>query len=276
MSLPCISLVTCSFQQARFLETTLRSVLEQGYPALEYLVIDGGSRDDSVDIIRRHEASLAYWVSEPDGGQTDALIKGLSRASGEVMGWLCSDDLMLPGALRAVGEFFEAHPDIAAVYGDALWIDEAGRLLRPKKEIAFNRFVFRYAHNYIPQPSMFWRRKLYAAVGGLDPRFDVAMDGDLWDRFATHTRIEHLPRFLSCMRFYASQKTRSLRSRARVEDADVRYRAAPSLAHRITYPMKHLAARAMRCALKIGAGSYGASVPEEHLAWLNEHETVTQ
>jgi glycosyltransferase involved in cell wall biosynthesis len=276
MILPRISIVTCSFQQARFLEATLRSVLEQRYPALEYLVIDGGSRDGSVDIIRRHEASLAYWVSEPDGGQTDALIKGFARASGEVMGWLCSDDLMLPGALRAVGEFFAQHPDVAAVYGDALWIDEAGRLLRPKKEIGFNRFVFRYAHNYIPQPSMFWRRKLYAAVGGLDPRFDVAMDGDLWDRFATHTRIEHLPRFLSCMRFYASQKTRALRSRARAEDADVRYRAATSLGRHLTYPLKHAAARTLRCVLKLAAGSYGASVPEEHLTWLSEHATVPQ
>jgi glycosyltransferase involved in cell wall biosynthesis len=276
MSLPRISLVTCSFEQARFLEATLRSVLQQGYPALEYLVIDGGSRDGSVDIIRRYEAALAYWISEPDDGQTAALIKGFTRANGEIMGWLCSDDLMLPGSLRAVGEFFEAHPDIAAVYGDALWIDEQGRLLRPKKEIAFNRFVFRYAHNYIPQPSMFWRRRLYAAVGGLDPRFDVAMDGDLWDRFATHARIEHLPRFLSCMRYYASQKTRSLRSRARSEDAEVRHRAAPSLAHRLTYPMKHLAARTLRCALKVAAGSYGASVPEEHLVWLDQHATVAQ
>ena len=186
---PRISVVTCSFQQASYLEQALRSVLEQAYPSLEYVVVDGGSSDGSAEIIRRHAPALAHWVSEPDGGQTQALIKGFSRCTGDVLGWLCSDDLLLPGALRTVGEFFAAHPGVAAAYGDALWIDAGGRLLRPKREIDFSRFVLLHDHNYIPQPSMFWRRSLYDAVGGLDARFDLAMDADLWERFSASTRI---------------------------------------------------------------------------------------
>src|SRR5262245_35042533 len=127
-------MVTCSYQQGRYLEQAIRSVLEQGYPRLEYIVIDGGSTDGSVDIIRRHERELTYWVSESARGQTDALIKGFARASGEIHGWLCSDDLLLPGALETVAAFFASRPDVMAAYGDALWIDGSGRFLRPKKE----------------------------------------------------------------------------------------------------------------------------------------------
>lgn len=267
-TLPKISLVTCSFQQGRYLETTLRSVLEQGYADLEYLVIDGGSTDDSVATLRRYERQLAYWVSEPDRGQTDALIKGFRRSSGEVLGWLCSDDLLLPGALQAIGEFFARHPQVQAVYGDSLWVDGAGHLLRAKKEIPFNRFVFLYDHNYIPQPSMFWRRSLYQAVGGLDVDFNLAMDGDLWERFSSRTSIAHLPRYLSCMRFYPEQKTRNLRPQARREDATIRHRHA---LHRRTawfYPALHLLARVTRVLMKIVCGGYTARVPRQHAQWL--------
>jgi glycosyltransferase involved in cell wall biosynthesis len=263
-ALPGISIVTCSYQQSRYLGQAMRSVLEQHYPALEYLVIDGASRDGSAEIIRRHASSLAYWVSEPDGGQTQALIKGFVRARGEVLGWLCSDDLMLPGALRTVGEYFAAHPEVDALYGDALWIDAEGRYLRPKREMDFSRFVLLYDHNYIPQPSMFWRRSLYEAVGGLDPRFELAMDADLWERFSARTRIVHLPVYLSCMRWYASQKTRARRADALRENAKLRERQR--------YPLRasalQLCARALRIGAKLRAGGYAASVPPAHLGWL--------
>ncbi|MFZ5512575.1 MAG: glycosyltransferase family 2 protein [Pseudomonadota bacterium] len=271
MSLPRISLVTCSYQQAGYLEATLRSVLEQGYDDLEYIVIDGGSSDGSADIIRAYGSRLAYWVSEPDRGQTDALAKGFRRSTGEVLGWLCSDDLLLPGALRSVGEFFAAHPRVQAVYGDSLWIDGAGRFLRPKKEMPFNRFVFLYDHNYIPQPSMFWRRSLFEAVGGLDPDFNLAMDSDLWERFSARTAIAHLPRYLSCMRFYPEQKTRSQRPQGRREDAVIRHRRSVHRQTRPLYPLLHLGARLLRVALKGMAGGYGARVPQEHLQWLQRH-----
>jgi glycosyltransferase involved in cell wall biosynthesis len=267
---PKISLVTCSYQQGRYLGQAIRSVLDQGYPALEYLVIDGGSTDGSVDILRRYETALAFWVSEPDGGQTDALIKGFSRSTGEIMGWLCSDDLLLPGALRAVAAFFRAHPSVMAAYGNALWIDREGRFLRAKKEMGFSRFVFLHDHNYVPQPSMFWRRELYRAVHGLDPRFDLAMDADLWERFSRVTRIAHIPRYLSCMRFYAEQKTRRRRLDADQEDQAIRCRDHPATGHPLAARALRLAARSLRVAAKALAGGYTARVPAAYLDWLKE------
>lgn len=268
VKLPSISLVTCSYQQGNYLEATLRSVLEQRCKQLEYLVIDGGSTDNSVDIIKRHAAQLAYWVSEPDAGQTDALIKGFARCSGDIMGWLCSDDLLLPGALAAVQEYFAQHPNVDALFGDSMWIDAEGCFLRAKKEMPFNRFVFLYDHNYIPQPSMFWRRGLYQRAGGLNREFNVAMDGDLWERFSQRGRIAYLPRYLSCMRYYPQQKTRSLRPQAHLENAVLRNRDARSAALQHGYPLLHLMARITRCALKLRSGGYAAQVPEEHLQWL--------
>lgn len=263
--------MTCSFQQGRYLEQTLQSVIGQGYPRLEYIVIDGGSKDESVDIIKRHEPALAYWVSEPDRGQTDALIKGFARAGGEICGWLCSDDLLLPGALHAVGEFFSANPHVMAVYGDAIWIDDEGRPLRPKKEMGFNRFVLLHDHNYIPQPSMFWRRSLYEAVNGLDPRFDLAMDADLWERFSARTRIAHMPRYLSCMRFYPQQKTRSRKADARSEDRAIRVRSGAYPGRTLAEGSLRILARCMRISAKALAGGYTARVPRAELEWLEQY-----
>lgn len=257
MPLPKISIVTCSYQQARYLDATLRSVIEQGYGNLEYIVVDGGSQDGSAEVIRRHEAALAWWVSEPDRGQTDALIKGFRRASGDIQGWLCSDDLLLPGALEAVARFFTAHPEVDAVYGDSVWIDDTGDFLRCKREIDFDRFVLLFDHNYIPQPSMFWRRTLFDRVGGLDPRFDLAMDNDLWERFSRHGRIAHLPSYLSCMRYYAAQKTRALRPQGMREDAEIRSRNALGRLPLVARPLRW-GARLLRVLRKLAAGGYFA------------------
>jgi glycosyltransferase involved in cell wall biosynthesis len=223
-------------------------------------VIDGGSSDESVEVIRSHESRIAHWVSEPDRGQTDALIKGFSRSTGQLQGWLCSDDLLLPGALEKVAQFFEDHPDVDAAYGDSLWIDAEGSYLRPKKEIGFNRFVLMFDHNYISQPSMFWRRDLYERVGGLDPRFNLAMDNDLWERFSRAGKIGHIDAYLSCMRFYPEQKTRALRGKGKVEDAEIRARSPLSGAS-LLRPALRPAARLMRIASKLAAGGYTAKPP---------------
>ena len=125
--LPLVSIVTPSFNQARFLEAAIESVLGQDYPHLEYMIVDGGSNDGSLEIIRKYERRLAWWVSEKDAGQTDAINKGLARANGRILAWLNSDDSYEPGALRAAVDFLLGHPETGLVYGDANFIDEAGR-----------------------------------------------------------------------------------------------------------------------------------------------------
>lgn len=224
MTLPTISVVTPSFNQARFLERTLKSVLDQRYPQLEYIVVDGGSTDGSTDIIRRYGTQLAYWVSEADGGQTDALIKGFAKATGDILCWLNSDDLFEPWTLREVADFFVENSHVRAVYGDAVWIDEADRPIRPKKEHAYSRFIWMHDHNYIPQPSTFWSSTLYRQVGGLDRQYNLAMDADLWIRFAEVTRLEHVRRVWSRMRFHPAQKMQRLRALAGEEDYRIRRR----------------------------------------------------
>lgn len=212
-----ISVVTPSYNQAEFLEATLRSVLDQGYPRLEYIVIDGGSTDGSPAILDRYRDRLSYAVSEPDAGQTDALIKGFARASGDILAWLNSDDTYEPNTLWEVAAHFAARPRDRFIYGDAIWMDRRGRTIRPKKELPFNRFIWLYDYNYIPQPSAFWRRDLYRQVGGLDPAMQLAMDADLWMRFADVTRPRHIRRVWSRMRAYPEQKNVRLRERSDVE-----------------------------------------------------------
>lgn len=263
-----VSIVTCSYQQARYLDATLRSVLEQSPAGVEYIVIDGGSTDGSVDIIRQHAASLHYWVSEHDRGQTDALIKGFSHADGDIQGWLCSDDLLLPGALDTVTRFFEAHPEVEAAYGDSLWIDSEGRYLRPKKEMGFSRFALLFDHNYISQPSMFWRRGLYERVGGLDPRFNLAMDADLWERFSRQTKIAHISAYLSCMRYYPGQKTRAQRPHGMKEYEEIRRRSA---LRQPLWPVLRGLARLQRIACKLAAGGYLAQPPDALVAALERY-----
>lgn len=266
---PKISIVTCSYQQGRYLDATMRSVLEQRYADVEYIVIDGNSSDGSREIIERYADRLHYWVSEPDKGQTDALIKGFRHSTGDIQGWLCSDDLLLPGALELVSRFFAENPQVDAAYGDSIWIDSAGRYLRPKKEIGFNRFAFLFDHNYISQPSMFWRRSLYEKVGGLDTRFNLAMDADLWERFSRHTRIAHIPAYLSCMRYYPEQKTRALRPKGEIEDNEIRSRA--NVAQPALWPALRGVARAERILLKMLAGGYRARPPARVLASLERY-----
>ena len=176
--LPGIALVTPSYQQGRYLESTIQSILAQDYPKLEYAVVDGGSGDESPEIIERYRSQLTFAVSERDEGHVDAIDKGFARISGEIMAYVNSDDLLEPGALGFVGDFFSRHPNIDAIYGHRVIIDEAGkeigRWVSPRYNLSLLRIV-----DYIPQETLFWRRSIYEKVGGLDRKWFFAMDWDL-------------------------------------------------------------------------------------------------
>lgn len=214
---PKITMVTCSYNQGQFLEETIQSVLNQNYPNLEYIVIDGGSRDNSVEIIRCYETQLAYWVSEPDKGQSDALCKGFDRGTGEIFCWLCSDDLLEPGALLEVGRLFAEKPNIDVVFGDTIFIDASSKVTRRYKVFPFHRWLLLNTANYIPQPSTFWRAKLYRQVGGLDRTRHVCMDPEMFLRFSEVTHLHHVRRYWSRMRFYPEIKSIRLRKDGLVE-----------------------------------------------------------
>jgi len=188
-----VSVVTPSFNQARFLEATLDSVLSQEGVEVESIVIDGGSNDGSRAILERYAPRLAHWVSEPDQGQTDAINKGFARASGEVLAWLNSDDTYQPGALAAAVAALRAHPQAVMVYGDARYIDENGRVIGkfPAAQTDLARLRRGYVH--IPQQAAFWRASAWQRVGPLDPSFFFAMDYDLWVRLAGIGKLLYCP-----------------------------------------------------------------------------------
>ena len=254
--LPRITVVTPSYNQAQFIDHTLRSVINQEYPDLEYIVIDGASTDGSVDVIRRNASHLAYWVSEPDQGQTDALIKGFSRATGDILCYLNSDDLFEPGTLREVAMFFLENREAQAVYGDSVFIDVAGRPIKPKKEHPFNRFIWLYDYDFIPQPSTFWRRSIYEKVGGLDPAFELAMDADLFIRFAEVSPIRHVRRTWSRMRLYPEQKNQRFRARSNQEDLIIRRRYGVKNEPAWSWLARRALAKGLRVGWKLALGCY--------------------
>jgi len=177
---PLVSVVTPSYNQARFLEETIQSVLAQGYENLEYIIIDGGSTDGSLEIIRRYSNQLTWWVSEPDRGQTDAINKGFARARGEILAWLNSDDQYLPNAVSQASAYLQSHPEAGMVYGDADLVDQDGEFIGrfPARQIDYRDL--RRGSVHIPQQASFFRADLWRQVGPLDPSFYFAMDYDLW------------------------------------------------------------------------------------------------
>ena len=208
--LPAIDIVTPSFNQDKFLESTLLSVLNQQYPRLRYRVQDGGSTDRSPEIIQRYADRLAGWASEKDRGQADAVCRGFQLLGGspdDIMAWLNSDDLLAPRSLRFVAEYFVKHPGVDAVYGHRIIIDahdrEIGRWIMPRHDPKSLEWI-----DYVPQETLFFRRSIYEAVGGLDSSFQFALDWDLLARFQqAKARIVRLPYFLGCFRLHSEQKT---------------------------------------------------------------------
>lgn len=192
MTNPLISIITPSFNQSRFIEATIQSVLNQDYPSFEYIIVDGGSLDGSVEIIKKYASKLAWWVCEPDKGQTDALNKGFSQANGEILAWINSDDTYEPGTFTAVAKYMQEHPEIGLVYADANFIDDHGKKIGRFPAAQTDYRSLRQGYVHIPQQAAFFRADLWRQVGPLDPDFYFAMDYDLWVRLAKLAPVAYL------------------------------------------------------------------------------------
>jgi hypothetical protein len=202
--------VTPSFNQAPFLDQCIRSVLDQHYGDLEYLILDGGSTDGSVDLIRQHEAALTYWVSAPDGGQSAAINSGFRRATGDLVAWLNADDFYLPGAFARVAAAYRANPDASFYFGDGWRVDAAGVRLSnffPEGHVTFHEPAYVYGLNYVLQPAAFINRRHLQASGYLDPALRYGMDSDLWIRLARQAPPAAIPEALAASREYGATKT---------------------------------------------------------------------
>ena len=206
---PKISVIVPSYNQGIYLAETIESIIDQEYPNCELIVIDGGSTDNSVEIIEKYQKHIDFWVSEPDHGQCDALIKGFNRATGDIFCWLCSDDKYLPGTLKIIAENFQSNPTIDLVYGDTDYLYPDGSLVK-KPRISYHYQTMLRAFNIIAQPSSFFRARIYRQIGGLDPSLDFAMDYDLFIRFGPKLNCLQLKKSLSLYRLHPSSKTVSL------------------------------------------------------------------
>jgi len=210
-----ISIVTPSFNQAQFLEQTMLSVLDQNYPDLEYIIIDGGSTDGSVDIIRKHEDRLAYWVSEPDDGHYDAVNKGFEKATGDIMFWLNSDDMLVPGALSIVNEVFSEFPDIDWITGVPGFWDDKERIIDIAEHapIYNQKYLKNGEHSAqilhgVQQESCFWRRGLWEKIGGrIETKWTLAGDFELWTRMAQHAELVTVCTVLSGNRLHPGKRS---------------------------------------------------------------------
>ena len=221
---PRIAIVTPSFNHGRFLRATIDSVLAQNYPNLFYHVQDAASGDGTVGILKEYGDRIS-WRSEPDGGQSDAINKGLKDVDSDILAYLNSDDILLPGALARIASFFEQRPGIDFVYGHRIFIDyagsEIGRALLP----AHNSEALKFA-GYVPQETMFWRRRVWDKVGPMDTRFHYAMDWDFMLRAeAAGFKMARLRRFLACFRVHDEQKTTRNYERGREEMQKLRQRS---------------------------------------------------
>jgi glycosyltransferase involved in cell wall biosynthesis len=219
-----ISIVTPSYNQAPYIEETIRSVLSQDYPEIEYMIVDGGSTDGTLDIIKRYDDKLGCWVSEKDKGQTDALNKGFARAKGDILAWINSDDTYEPGAVSAAVKYLQSHPEVGMVYGNCNFINKSGEVIGKFDAAQTNYHRLRRGYVHIPQQTMFFRADLWKQVGPLDPSFYFAMDYDLWTRISSRTEIRYVPQTWANFRLHTSGKTILADDRCWPEMVRVHYR----------------------------------------------------
>ncbi len=204
---PLVSIITPSYNQGKFIEETLTSVLSQDYPNIEYIIVDGGSRDGTLDILKKYGHRLV-WISEPDQGQSDAINKGFRMAKGEIVAWLNADDIYLPGAVKEAVSHFLSHPDAMMIYGEGYEIDEGSSIkgVFPATQ-RFDLWKLIYVWDYILQPTVFFKRSLLDQVGFLDTNLNWCMDWDLWIRIGKKFKIDYVPMVLAKSRVYPGAKT---------------------------------------------------------------------
>jgi len=249
-----ISVIVPSLDQGRFLGACLESILAQQGVVLEVLVFDGGSSDRSPEIIERYADRLHYRQCRPDGGQAAALRAGFERATGELLCWVNSDDLLLPGALQSAVGYLSRNPRCPLVYGSTLWIDADGALLQARREIEFDWKILAFGYSFLPQPATVFRREAYRRVSGIDPQLQCCMDHDLWHQLVQLGPPTHLPCFLAAMRDHAATKTRRMAAMFRREEDLLRQRYLG--VGRVRYHLQHYWHRARRVALRAEQGCY--------------------
>jgi glycosyltransferase involved in cell wall biosynthesis len=213
------SIVVPSFNQGRFIEETILSVLEQDYPEKELIVIDGGSTDNTLDVIRKYEGRIAYWVSERDRGQANAVNKGFAIATGDIFGWQNSDDAYLPGAFRKVAEETLRHPGRDIFFGHIKFLDECGRTLDENRAVPVRRFNLLYDGSLVRNQATFFRRSSWERLGGLNEEFRFCMDREFFLRAARQgTSFRLVPRFLGAFRVHGDSKTSTIQPVRKEED----------------------------------------------------------
>jgi glycosyltransferase involved in cell wall biosynthesis len=206
---PLVSIITPSYNQGQFLSAAIESVLSQDYPQIEYLVVDGGSTDASLDVLRSY-GERVRWISEPDHGQADAINKGVRLTRGTLVAWMNADDVYTPGAIARAVEVLQAHPQAALVYGQAEFIDRAGAVLGPCRHVRpYSLKQLIHDLDFIVQPATVFRRDAFLAVGGLDVDLRYCLDYDLWIKLALRYDVQYLPAVLARARIYPETKTAS-------------------------------------------------------------------
>ncbi len=237
---PRITVVTPSYNQAQFLEETIRSVVMQGYPNLEYMVIDAGSKDGSVDIIKKYEKYISYWISEKDRGPADAINKGFQKATGSILAYLNSDDVYQPGSLQEIALAFASDKKADVIYGNTFWTDRDGNVLAEKRQTPFSKLGYLYGGADLQQPATFWKRELHERAGGLNVEFRAAFDMDLFFRFvALGAKFKHVPKFLATYRIHSGQISDVLWTTAQKEVQIIRSKYVP-------YPVRSFRGKLLR------------------------------
>jgi glycosyltransferase involved in cell wall biosynthesis len=247
--IPRISVVTPSYNQARFLERTICSVLDQGYPNLEYIIIDGGSTDGSVEIIRRYEKELAFWVSEPDSGQVDAINKGLRRATGEWVGWQNSDDIYYPGAFRTVVDAVAHKPGVELVIGNMRLIDTDERVLREIRYCTPRYDALLCEGMILTNQAAFWRRRVHDRIGYLDSSYHYSFDYEWFLRLTKVAKGHHARTFWGGYRLHDQTKTTIHAAQFALERARI-------MTGRVPGHFRRRACQARRMASLLGQGEF--------------------